>query len=83
MQFFLEDFGTGAISGAIEMDAQLQNDAGNVSPEYAALVSLVARQALSAMDITIKQNSDGSWDSSDVTAFMDNTGGAGSTNGYV
>lgn len=83
MQSFLEDFGTGAISGAIEMDAQLESDAGKFTADYAALVSLVARQALSSMDITIKQNSDGTWDTSDVTAFVDNTGGAGSTTGLV
>lgn len=84
MQFFLADFDTGVLSASVELDLQLQSDAGKISPEYADLIALVARQALGAMDITIARNSDGSgWDTSDIKAFMDNTGNVGSTPGLV
>lgn len=81
MGFFLDDFDTGALSSSVELDYQLQTDAGKISSDYADLIALVARQSVSAMDITIGQNSDGSWNTADIKVFMDNTGNAGATPG--
>ena len=81
MQFFMSDFGTQGISQSTEFDTNLRSDASKISAEYADLVALIARQALSAMDITLFQEDDGSWDTSDIKAFVDNTGNIGSAPG--
>lgn len=83
MEFFLDDFDDGALSSSVELDLQLQSDAGRISSEYADLIAYVARQSVSAMDITVGKNSDGSWNTVDVKAFMDNTDNAGATTGLV
>ena len=49
--------------------------AANISAHYVDLVSLTARQALSAVDITVLGNSDSSIDASDVKVFMKDIGG--------
>ena len=48
--------------------------AANVSSNYADLLSLTARQAMGAMDITILSTSNNSVDASDVKVFMKNIG---------
>ena len=48
--------------------------AANVSSNYADLLSLTARQAMGAMDITILSTSNNSVDTSDVKVFMKNIG---------
>ncbi len=79
VSFFLNDFDN-ALNLSTQLDDQIINDAENISPLYSDLLSLVARQAMSALEITVSKNSDGSFNSSDVMAFIkdmndDGTGG--------
>lgn len=50
----------------------------NVSPIYADLLTLTARQSLSALDVTVSQTQDGSFNTSDVKMFVKDMGGMGS-----
>ena len=59
------------------LDTQIINDSASISQSYADLLSLVARQAMSAIEITLSENSDGSLNSSDIMAFMMDMGGVG------
>ena len=54
-------------------DQQIKNDASKVSADYADIVALSVRQSLASMEITISQNADGSFNSSDVLVFMKGT----------
>ncbi|TDL23432.1 DUF1793-domain-containing protein [Rickenella mellea] len=76
ISFLLNDFSRARDAGNA-MDARILLDAQNVSSQYADIATLSARQALSAIDITLKKNSDGSWNTSDVKAFLKNIGGVG------
>lgn len=58
------------------------NDARYVSTDYPDLLSLVSRQAMSAIEITVLKNVDGSFNSSDIMAFMKDMGDVGA-GGYV
>lgn len=60
-----------------QLDLQIMNDAADFSPEYFDLLSLVARQAMSALEITVPKDADGNFNSSDVMAFMKNMGSIG------
>ena len=51
--------------------------AQNISSNYADLLSLITRQAMSAIEITVSKNPDGSFNSSDIMAFMKDTGTVG------
>ena len=66
-----------ALAASIELDNKLLAAANAISTEYAGLISLVTRQAMSAIEYTIniKENDN---DVSDIKAFMKNTGNVGS-----
>ena len=66
-----------ALAASIELDNKLLTAANSISTEYAGLISLVTRQAMSAIEYTIniKENDN---DVSDIKAFMKNTGNVGS-----
>ena len=64
-----------ALSASIEFDNKLLADANSISEEYAGLISLTTRQAMSAIEYTIKRDD---LNISDVKAFMKNMGGVGS-----
>jgi hypothetical protein len=59
---------------AIALDQKILQDAAAVSPEYADLVSLATRQAMAGMEITLSTLPDGSFNMSDVKAFMKDVG---------
>ena len=59
------------------LDTQIINDSVSISQSYADLLSLVARQAMGAIEITLSENPDGSLNSSDIMAFMMDMGGVG------
>ena len=69
------------MSASKQLDSQILNDASKISSSYGDLLSLVARQAMSAIEITVSKNSDGTFNSSDVMAFMKDMGEVGA--GYV
>lgn len=55
---------------AQEFDQQVESDASAISSNYAGVVQLSIRQAFGAMELTISQSSDGSWNTSDVLMFL-------------
>lgn len=69
MSFFLNDFDN-AVQEADIFDAKVTADAEGISPTYKDLVIPVIRQVMTTLDITIAKNSDQSWNTSDVFAFM-------------
>ena len=66
-----------ALAASIDLDNKLLTAANSISTEYAGLISLITRQAMSAIEYTIniKENDN---DVSDIKAFMKNTGNVGS-----
>ena len=54
------------------LDAKIMGDAAKISPQYVNLVSLVARQVMGAVDITVPLEA--SDDMPDVSAFMKDIG---------
>ncbi|KLO09797.1 DUF1793-domain-containing protein [Schizopora paradoxa] len=80
VSFFLNDFNN-SMDIAKQLDNQIINDSANISQSYADLLSLVARQAMSAIEITVSRNPDGNFNSSDTMAFMMDMGSVGA--GYV
>ncbi|KAK0246464.1 DUF1793-domain-containing protein [Armillaria nabsnona] len=72
VDFFLSDF-SNAKQRAIDLDNKIMSDAGQISDNYADLVTLAARQAL-AVDITVSKDSQGQWNTSDVMTFMRDVG---------
>ncbi|KLO07007.1 DUF1793-domain-containing protein [Schizopora paradoxa] len=69
VSFFLNDFNN-SMNLAKQLDSQIINDSTDISQSYADLLSLVTRQAMGAIEITISKNVDGSFNSSDIMAFM-------------
>ncbi|EMD37366.1 hypothetical protein CERSUDRAFT_114039 [Gelatoporia subvermispora B] len=59
---------------AQSLDNSIIQNATKISPQYADLVSLAARQVFGAIDITVSAGSDGQWNSSDVQIFMKDIG---------
>ena len=57
------------------LDEKIMSAAANISAHYVDLVSLTARQAMGALDITVLGNSGNSIDASDVKVFMKDVGG--------
>ncbi|KAF4567439.1 hypothetical protein EYR36_011059 [Pleurotus pulmonarius] len=78
-KFVLDDFPR-ALSAAIDFDTKLRVEGNTVSPKYADLLALTARQVMGAMDITIPPAKDGAWDVKDVKIFMKNLGSASVNN---
>ncbi|KAJ7695284.1 DUF1793-domain-containing protein [Mycena olivaceomarginata] len=70
---FMTDF-PAARARAIALDQKILQDAAAVSPEYADLVSLATRQAMAGIEITLSTLPDGSFNMSDVKAFMKDVG---------
>ena len=66
---FLEDY-PNAVARANAFDAQVKSDASKISTDYASIVALSIRQAFGAIEITVRKNSDGSFDSSNTLTFM-------------
>ncbi|KLO10456.1 DUF1793-domain-containing protein [Schizopora paradoxa] len=74
--FFLKDF-ENALNTSTQFDLQIANDAANISPQYYDLVSIISRQAMSALEITVSKDVNGNFNSSDVMAFLKNMGNIG------
>ncbi|KAL1728497.1 hypothetical protein EV714DRAFT_285712 [Schizophyllum commune] len=70
---FLQDY-DGASSRADDFDSRIMSVASNKSIEYADLVALGTRQAMAGLEITVSVNLDGSVNTSDVQAFMKDSG---------
>ncbi|KAJ7512010.1 hypothetical protein B0H11DRAFT_721093 [Mycena galericulata] len=71
---FVDDF-PAARTRALAMDQQILQAAAKVSNDYGDLVSLATRQAMAGVEITLPtQAADGSWNLSDVQAFMKDVG---------
>lgn len=64
-----------AVQRAEQLDTKIMTAAQNISSDYADLLSLATRQVFGATELTIAQNGDGSFNSSDVMMFMKNIGG--------
>lgn len=63
-----------AVKRAETFETALLEGAAAVSSNYADLVALTARQAMSGTELTIGQNNDGTLNTSDVKMFMKNVG---------
>ncbi len=59
---------------AVALDERILADAAKISPQYGDLVSLVARQVMGALDITVLGGSGNDGDVKDVKAFMKDIG---------
>ncbi|KAF7378320.1 hypothetical protein MSAN_00257800 [Mycena sanguinolenta] len=70
---FIGDFPT-ARTRALALDQKILQDARAISQEYADLISLGARQAMAGFEITLSTFPNGSFDFSDVKAFMKDVG---------
>jgi hypothetical protein len=66
---FLGDY-SAALSRANTFDAKVQSDAAKISSDYASIVALSIRQAMSSFEITTSKTSSGAWNTSDVLVFM-------------
>lgn len=70
IQFSLEDYLT-ALQTSDEIDKKIEDDARRLGGEdYVAIASLSARQALSAMEITVGKDQHGNFDPDNVSAFL-------------
>ncbi|CAL1714527.1 unnamed protein product [Somion occarium] len=72
---FLSDY-PNAVSRADGLDAKISADAGSVSESQALVnvLSFAASLAMSAIELTITNGTDGSWNTSDVKMFMMDVG---------
>ncbi|KLO07710.1 hypothetical protein SCHPADRAFT_836241 [Schizopora paradoxa] len=73
VSFFLNDF-ENALNASIQLDLQITNDAATISTEYVDLLSLVSRQAMSALEITVSKDASGNFNASDVMIFLKDMG---------
>lgn len=73
---FLTDF-EGAQERSAQLDEQLMQNAtaAGGSANYSDLVSLAARQVFGSIDITVAEDDNGHWNTSDTMIFMKNIGG--------
>ncbi|KAE8223704.1 hypothetical protein CF319_g3301 [Tilletia indica] len=75
MAFFTKDFSTAAAS-SVAFDLKVAGDSraaaggGTIGDQYAAITSLSIRQALSALEITVPQNEDGSFPTNNPMMFL-------------
>ncbi|KAG8213438.1 DUF1793-domain-containing protein [Butyriboletus roseoflavus] len=79
IEAFLEDY-PNAVIRAQEFDQQVESDASAISSNYAGVVQLSIRQAFGAMELTISQSSDGSWNTTDVLMFLKEISSDGNVN---
>ncbi|KAL1749792.1 hypothetical protein FB107DRAFT_294878 [Schizophyllum commune] len=70
---FLQDYDD-ASTRADSLDSRIMEATSNKSAEYADLVALGTRQALAGLEITVTNATDGSLDTSDIQAFMKDSG---------
>ncbi|TFK71713.1 DUF1793-domain-containing protein [Pluteus cervinus] len=63
-----------ASNRAVSLEAKVLGDASAISPQYVDLVSLSTRQVFGALDITISQDRNGHWNTSDIKVFMKDIG---------
>ncbi|KAI0712927.1 hypothetical protein C8T65DRAFT_726919 [Cerioporus squamosus] len=70
---FLADY-SAAHDRAIQLDERIMGDAAKISPQYVDPVSLVTRQVMGALDITVLGGSGNNGDATDVKAFMKDIG---------
>ncbi|KZT10711.1 uncharacterized protein LAESUDRAFT_643898 [Laetiporus sulphureus 93-53] len=73
IQTFVSNF-PDAQSRAESLDNELMQNASSITSQYSDLISLAARQAFGAIDITVPKGTDGNGDISDVMIFMKNMG---------
>ncbi|KLO18697.1 DUF1793-domain-containing protein [Schizopora paradoxa] len=73
---FLQNF-TSAVSQAEVFDNNLMDASLAISQEYADLISISLRAAVSSLEITIPQEDQGQWNSSEIQAYMKDMGGVG------
>ncbi|KZT10665.1 uncharacterized protein LAESUDRAFT_755360 [Laetiporus sulphureus 93-53] len=73
VESFVLDF-SDAQSRAESLDNELMQNASSISSQYSDLISLAARQAFGGIDITVSNETDGNWNTSDVMIFMKNMG---------
>lgn len=59
---------------AVAFDKILQDEARNISEDYADLVSIAARQTLAGAEITVSKTEGGDWNTSDIMSFMKDIG---------
>ncbi|KAK0468165.1 uncharacterized protein EV420DRAFT_1503141 [Desarmillaria tabescens] len=76
---FLSDY-TDAITRANNFDNIVESDASYISSDYADIVALSIRQAFAGTEITLIQNSNGSWSTDDVLVFMKEISSSGKVN---
>ncbi|KAJ6598633.1 hypothetical protein B0H10DRAFT_2324189 [Mycena sp. CBHHK59/15] len=76
---FMEDF-PAAEARASSLDSRILKDASVIGPQYGDLLSLVTRQAMAGVEITVSKTSQGSWNLSDVQGFMKDLGNSGHVN---
>ncbi|EMD37367.1 hypothetical protein CERSUDRAFT_114040 [Gelatoporia subvermispora B] len=62
------------VQRAQSLDNKIIQDALKISPQYADLVSLAARQVFGATEITVSNGSDRQWNISDTLMFMKDIG---------
>ncbi|KAH8111927.1 DUF1793-domain-containing protein [Phellopilus nigrolimitatus] len=74
---FLDDFDN-ALGAAVALDARILGDGDKISSNYADLLALATRQAMSAFEYTLVKDSNGTFNMSDVKAFMKDMGSVGS-----
>ncbi|KLO08587.1 DUF1793-domain-containing protein [Schizopora paradoxa] len=77
ISFVLNDFNRSLDSG-LAFDSKVMAAANKISPNYADLLALTTRQSLSALEVTISQTVNGSWNTSDVKMFVKDMGDMGS-----
>ncbi|KAI0705087.1 hypothetical protein C8T65DRAFT_240266 [Cerioporus squamosus] len=70
---FLADY-PAAHGRAVDLDKRILGDAAKISPQYADLVSLVARQVMGSLDFTVLGGSGTGGNATDVKAFMKDIG---------
>lgn len=70
---FLLDFDN-AKSHALDVDNKIIGASSGVSSLLPNVVSLVARQAIGATELTVASGTDGKWNTTDIMMFMKNVG---------
>lgn len=70
---FLLDFDN-AKSHALDVDNKIIGAASGISSLLPNVVSLVARQAIGATELTVASGTDGKWNTTDIMMFMKNVG---------
>ncbi|EJD08023.1 DUF1793-domain-containing protein [Fomitiporia mediterranea MF3/22] len=67
-----------AMTAATTLDNKILRDAGQVSTNYADILSLSTRQVMGALEYTLLKDASSSFNMSDVKAFLNDMGGIGS-----